>query len=73
VEACTAFAEEHGHSLHELAICALASTPGVGSIIAGATKPEQVEDNARAAEWRLSAGDLEEIDRLLGMEAGGGR
>ena len=56
VEACTAFAEERGHSLHELAICALASTPGVGSIIAGATKPEQVRANAAAAaaSWQLS-------------------
>jgi aryl-alcohol dehydrogenase-like predicted oxidoreductase len=59
VEACTAFAEERGHSLHELAICALASTPGVGSIIAGATKPEQVRANAAAAEsWQLSGDEL---------------
>ena len=60
VEACTAFAEARGHSLHELAICALASTPGVGSIIAGATKPEQVRANAAAAEasWQLSGDEL---------------
>ena len=55
VEACTAFAEERGHSLHELAICALASTPGVGSIIAGATKPEQVRANAAAAAALVAA------------------
>ena len=62
VEACTAFAEKCGHSLHELAICALASTPGVGSIIAGATKPEQVRANAAAADaWRL---DRDELDAL---------
>ena len=60
VEACTAFAKEHGRSLHELAICALASTPGVGSIIAGATRPEQVRANAAAAAaaWELTADDL---------------
>ena len=58
VEALTAFAEERGHSLHELAIAALASTPGVGSIIAGATKPEQVRANATAASWRLASDDL---------------
>ena len=58
VEACTAFADEHGHSLHELAICALASTPGVGSIIAGATRPEQVRANAAAASWRLTGDEL---------------
>jgi aryl-alcohol dehydrogenase-like predicted oxidoreductase len=65
VEACTAFAEEHGHSLHELAICALASTPGVGSIIAGATKPEQVRANAAAADaWRLGREELDELANL---------
>ena len=58
VEACTAFAEERGHSLHELAICALASTPGVGSIIAGATKPEQVRANVAAASWQLTGDEL---------------
>jgi aryl-alcohol dehydrogenase-like predicted oxidoreductase len=66
VEAYSAFAEERGHSLHELAICALASTPGVGSIIAGATKPEQVRANVAAAGvgWRLSGDDLEALSRL---------
>jgi aryl-alcohol dehydrogenase-like predicted oxidoreductase len=58
VEALTAFAEERGHTLLELAISALASTPGMGSVIAGATKPEQVRANAAAAEWRLTADDL---------------
>jgi aryl-alcohol dehydrogenase-like predicted oxidoreductase len=65
VEACAAFAGEHGHTLHELAICALASTPGVGSIIAGATKPEQVRANAAAAAaWRLDAMELDELAKL---------
>ena len=66
VEACTSFAEERGRSLHELAICALASTPGVGSIIAGATKPEQVRANvaAAAASWRLTGDELETLSKL---------
>ncbi len=64
VEACAAFAEERGHSLHELAICSLASTPGVGSIIAGATRPEQVRANAAAASWRLEAADLDALAKL---------
>ncbi len=66
VEAYAAFAEERGHSLHELAIRALASTPGVASIIAGATKPEQVRANVAAADasWRLSDGELELLARL---------
>jgi aryl-alcohol dehydrogenase-like predicted oxidoreductase len=61
VEECAAFARVRGHSLHELAICALASTPGIGSIIAGATKPEQVRANAAAASWRLTDEDLAEL------------
>ena len=64
VEACTAFAEERGHSLHELAICALASTPGVGSIIAGATKPEQVRANAAAASWQLATDELAALAKV---------
>jgi aryl-alcohol dehydrogenase-like predicted oxidoreductase len=64
VEACTAFAEERNRSLHELAICALASTPGIGSIIAGATKPEQVRANAAAASWRLDEADLTALAAL---------
>jgi aryl-alcohol dehydrogenase-like predicted oxidoreductase len=64
VEACSAFADARGRSLHELAICALASTPGVGSIIAGATKPEQVRANAAAASWRLEADELDALAAL---------
>ena len=64
IEALTAFAEERGRSLHELAIAALASTPGVGSIIAGATKPEQVRTNAAAASWRLTDDELGALARI---------
>ena len=64
VEALSAFAEERGHSLHELAISALASTPGIGSIIAGATRPEQVSANAAAASWHLGAGELEALAEI---------
>ena len=61
VEALAAFAEERGHTLHELAISALASTSGIGSIIAGATKPEQVRANAAAASWRLGQDELDAL------------
>jgi aryl-alcohol dehydrogenase-like predicted oxidoreductase len=64
VEAYAAFAEERGHSLHELAICALASTPGIGPIIPGATRPEQVRANVEAVSWRLGAEDLAYLARL---------
>ena len=62
IDALTAFAEERGHTLHELAIAALASTPGIASVIAGATKPEQVRENAAAASWELSDEDLRALE-----------
>jgi aryl-alcohol dehydrogenase-like predicted oxidoreductase len=59
VERLTAYAEERGHTILELAISGLASTPGITSVIAGATKPEQVRANAAAADgWRLDADEL---------------
>jgi aryl-alcohol dehydrogenase-like predicted oxidoreductase len=59
-----AFAAARGHTLLDLAIGWLLCRPAVASVIAGATTPEQVEANRRAAEWALSGDDLEEIDRL---------
>ena len=64
VEALTAFAAARGHTLLELAMSWLASRPFVPSIIAGATKAEQVEQNIAAVAWPLSAADLAEIDRI---------
>jgi aryl-alcohol dehydrogenase-like predicted oxidoreductase len=65
VEALEAFAKERGHTLLELAIGGLASQPGVVSVIAGATTPEQVRANA-AASWRLSKAELSALSELLG-------
>jgi aryl-alcohol dehydrogenase-like predicted oxidoreductase len=64
VDALAAFADSRGHTALELAISALASTPGVGSIIAGATKPEQVRANAAAAGWRLTPDELRTLADL---------
>jgi aryl-alcohol dehydrogenase-like predicted oxidoreductase len=41
----------------------LAQDP-VASVIAGATKPEQLEQNVKAGNWKLSTDDLAEIDRI---------
>ena len=40
------------------------SRPQVSSVIAGATKPEQVEQNVKAAEWRLTPEEMSEIDTI---------
>jgi aryl-alcohol dehydrogenase-like predicted oxidoreductase len=64
VERLAGFAAERGHSLLELAFSWLACRPTVASIIAGATKPEQVEQNVRAAAWALTPQEMQEIDAL---------
>jgi aryl-alcohol dehydrogenase-like predicted oxidoreductase len=64
VEALERFAEEHRHTLLELAVSALASKPGVASVIAGATSAEQVRANASAASWRLSEVELTELAQV---------
>ncbi len=61
------FAKEHGHTLLELAFGWLLTRPSVASVIAGATKPEQVEKNAQSAGWDLSSEELSEIDRISGQ------
>jgi aryl-alcohol dehydrogenase-like predicted oxidoreductase len=63
VEKLTAFAEERGHTLLELAFSWLAAQPTVASVIAGATSPEQVKANASAADWKLTPADLTEISK----------
>jgi aryl-alcohol dehydrogenase-like predicted oxidoreductase len=64
VEKLSAFATSHGHSLLELAFSWLLSHKAVGSVIAGATKPEQVESNSQAGSWKLSPDELAEVDRI---------
>jgi aryl-alcohol dehydrogenase-like predicted oxidoreductase len=66
VERLEDFCARRGHSLLELAFSWLLARRPVASVIAGATKPEQVEQNVKAAGWALTADDLAEIDRLTG-------
>lgn len=65
LEVLESFAGERGHSLGELAFAWLLAHPVVCSVIAGVTKPEQVEANVKASDWTLTADDLAEIDRRL--------
>ncbi len=58
------FAEEHDHTVGELALAWLGSQPWVGSVIAGATKPEQVDDSVRALEWRVTPDELKQLDAI---------
>jgi aryl-alcohol dehydrogenase-like predicted oxidoreductase len=64
VEKLQSFAQARGHTLLELAFSWLAARPQVASVIAGATRVEQVEQNAKAISWSLSAEDMAEIDKI---------
>jgi len=64
VEQLQAFAQARGHSMLELAFSWLAGRPQVASVIAGATRVEQVEQNVKAIDWNLSADEMAEIDRI---------
>jgi aryl-alcohol dehydrogenase-like predicted oxidoreductase len=55
------FARDHGHSMLELAIAWLLAVPTVPSVIAGATRPQQVAANVRAASWKLSPAEQSEV------------
>jgi aryl-alcohol dehydrogenase-like predicted oxidoreductase len=64
VEKLQAFAQARGHTMLELAFSWLAARPQVSSVIAGATRVEQIEQNVKAIEWKLSAEDMAEIDKI---------
>ena len=64
IEALEDFARERGLSLLQVAIGGLAAQPAVSSVIAGATKPEQVHANAAAGDWQPSADDLSALNAL---------
>ena len=64
VEGLARYAEAAGRSLLELAFSWLAAQPGMLSVIAGATSPEQVAANATAAGWKLTESDLAEVERF---------
>jgi len=64
IERLEAFAKQHNHTLLELAFSWLAAQPVVACVIAGATRPEQLEANVNAADWKLAPDDLREIDTI---------
>jgi len=64
VEKLQAFAQARGHTMLELAFSWLAARPQVASVIAGATRVEQIEQNVKAIAWTLSADEIAEIDGI---------
>ena len=64
VEKLSDFCAARGHTMVELAFSWLLSRGVVASVIAGATRVEQVRQNAAAGDWALSADDLAEVDAI---------
>jgi aryl-alcohol dehydrogenase-like predicted oxidoreductase len=58
------FVERRGRTMLELAFSWLLAQNPVASVIAGATRPEQLEQNVKAGAWALSAEELAEIDKI---------
>jgi len=70
VERLESFCATRARTLLELAFAWLVAQPCVSSVIAGATLPQQVEQNVRAAEWALTAEELFEVDVLSKASSG---
>lgn len=58
------FASAHGRTMLELAFSWLAARPQVSSVIAGATRPEQIEQNVKAIGWKLTVDEMAQIDQI---------
>jgi aryl-alcohol dehydrogenase-like predicted oxidoreductase len=66
IEGLRAFADERGIGMLDVAIGGLAAQPAVASVIAGATRPDQVRANAQAGLWEPTADDLVALDLVTG-------
>jgi aryl-alcohol dehydrogenase-like predicted oxidoreductase len=64
VERLAVFVEARGRTLTELAFAWLASKPQVSSIIASATSLQQLRQNAAAADWKMTAEEVAEVEAL---------
>ncbi|MEC9099923.1 MAG: aldo/keto reductase [Pseudomonadota bacterium] len=64
VDKLNAFAKKAGHSILELAFGWMASRPTTASIIAGATRPEQIDANVEAIGWMMSQSEIDEVDKI---------
>lgn len=64
VDALQEFCDRRGRPLLDLAFGWLLGNPVVASVIAGATKPEQLEQNVRATGWTLSGEERAEVERI---------
>ncbi len=69
VQKLVTLAQQEDLSMSQLALAWCLSNEALSSVIIGATKPSQVEDNARASGKKLSYQTLKAIDELFGLES----
>ena len=69
LEGLERFALARDHTVLDLAFAWLLANPAVTSVIAGATKPEQITANAATAGWHLTNEEMAEIDGILTGES----
>lgn len=72
LERLEAFCAARGHTVLELAFAWLLANPAVSSVIAGATRVEQIIANARAASWQLTSYELAEVNGIIDAVKPGG-
>lgn len=72
IEGFRQLSEESGRSMLEIALGGLRAQPTVDTVIAGATRPEQVAANARAVEWEPTAEELDALDAVVAPGSGPG-
>lgn len=65
LEQLEVFTEKRGHTMVELAFAWLLGRKSVGSVIAGASSPEQIRLNAAAADWELTNDEMDELNGIL--------
>ncbi|WP_458778815.1 aldo/keto reductase [Arthrobacter sp. D3-16] len=65
LDSFSSFARDRGLSEIQVAFSWLAAQPSVASVIAGATRPEQVRQNAESADWLPTEKDLAELDSIF--------
>ena len=59
-----AFAQESGHKVSELAIAWLLSHPWISTVIVGATKPEQIQENLKGAAWKMAPEEVARVEQI---------
>ncbi len=66
VEKLKPIAADHGISMSQLALAWALANPNVSAVVMGASRPEQVEENAKASGVKLDSATLTAIDEVLG-------